>query len=123
MKPERKKALILIGTTLVIGIFIGALTIGLIGRHNRGKQPSVWRKDGKEAFIQKILTLVEADSDQAKLIRPLIIETISQIDSLQIQTDSVVNSFEVKLQPILNEKQMENLQQFHKRGRKTKEGR
>ena len=125
MTPERKRALITILTTLVIGILIGALGVGLWSKQSqRGRSSAGWRKDGKEAFVKKIFSVVEADSAQAKQLRPLINETMAQIDSLQKQTDrevsKVVDFLEVKLQPILNEKQMQQLKEFHRRGRQRK---
>ena len=125
MTPERKRALITILTTLFIGILIGALGVGLWSKQSQRVRSSAnWRKDGKEAFIKKIFTVVEADSAQAKQLRPLINETMAQIDSLQKQTDrdvsKVVDSLEVKLQPILTEKQMQQLKEFHRRGRQRK---
>ena len=46
---------------------------------------------------------------------------MDKVDSLQKKTDhdveSVIDGFELKLTPILSQKQMEQLQQFHRRGR------
>jgi hypothetical protein len=125
MTHERKRALITILATLVIGILIGALGVGLWSKQSRGGRPSgSSRQHGKEAFVKKIFSVVEADSMQAKELRPLIAETVAQIDSLQQHTDQemkkVIDSFEVKVQPILNEKQMQQLKDFHKKGRDRK---
>jgi len=126
MTPERKKALITILTTLVIGILIGALGVGLWSKQSQRVRSSAnWRKDGKEAFVKKIFTVVEADSAQAKQLRPLLNETMAEIDSLQKQTDlevtKVLDSFEVKLRPILSEKQMQQLKEFHRRGKERRQ--
>ncbi len=125
MTSERKKALITILITLVVGILIGALAIGLWSKQSRGGRSSAGkRQNGKEVFVKKVLSVVEADSAQAKQLRPLIQETIGQIDSLQKHTDrevaKVVDSLEVKLLPILSEKQMQQLKEFHRRGRGKK---
>ncbi|MDZ7648601.1 MAG: hypothetical protein U5K54_16255 [Cytophagales bacterium] len=68
-----------------------------------------------------ILNVAEADAEQAKRIRPLIYEAMDKVDSLQKKTDHdvefVIDRLELKLTPILSEKQMEQLQQFHRRGR------
>jgi len=125
MTPERNRALITIVTTLVIGILIGALGVGLWNKQSHISRTSASaRKAGKEAFIKKLLTTIEADSAQAKQLRPLMNETMAEIDSLQKDTDrevaKVIDSFEVKLRPILSEKQMEKLKEFHKKGRERK---
>jgi len=125
MTPERNRALITIVTTLVIGILIGALGVGLWSKQSHiGRTSASARKGGKEAFIKKLLTTIEADSAQAKQLRPFINETIVRIDSLQKQTDremeSVLESFENNVQPILTEKQSQWLKDFHKKSRDRK---
>jgi hypothetical protein len=54
----------------------------------------------------------------------LINQTNTQLDSLQKRTDNevakVIDSFEVKLRPILSEKQMQQLKEFHRKGRERK---
>lgn len=125
MTPERKRALITILTTLVIGILIGALGVGLWSKQSRaGRTSTSSRKDGKEVFIKKLFSVIDADSAQAKQLRPFINETIAQIDSLQKHTDremaKVLDSFEIKAQPFLTEKQIQQLKDFHKKGRDRK---
>jgi len=127
MAPERKRALLMITITLVIGILIGALGVGLWGKQTRrgGKPSASWRQDGKEVFMQRILKEANADSSQAKQMKPLMMETMTRIDSLQMETDkkvrAVVVSFEEKLKPILREDQFKKLQEFHRRGKKDNE--
>ena len=122
MTPERKKTLWLMVGVLCTGILIGALTVALLNK-TRNTRTS-WRKEGKEAFVQRILGVMEADSAQAKKIRPYILETIASIDSLQKATDDqvhlVVDVFERNIDPFIDEKQMEQLRQFHKKGRDPK---
>lgn len=129
MTAERKKALLIITTTFLVGALIGALTMALMNRQRGGgRQRGAigWRDGGREGFIKKIMNVVEADSAQAQQIRPHILETIRQIDSLQGQTErqvhAVVDSFEMKVKPLLTPEQMDDLHRFHQRGRKTKKG-
>ena len=121
MTSERKRALITIMATLIIGILIGALGVGLWNKQSRGGRPPGGRQHGKEAFAKKVLSVIEADSVQAYQLRPLINETVAQIDSLQERTNRemkrVIDSFEIKAQPILTEKQLGQLKEFHQRGR------
>ena len=125
MTPERKRALLMIGATLIIGILIGALGMGLLGKQSRrgGKSSATWRQEGKEVFMQRILKEANADSLQAKQMRPLMMETMASIDSLQRKTDkevhAVLSSFEERLKPILREDQLKKLQEFHRRGSKV----
>jgi hypothetical protein len=126
MTTERKKALLMMGTTLIVGILIGALGVGLWEKQSRkgGKPSASWRQEGKEVFMQRIIKEANADSIQARQMKPLMMETMARIDSLQMETDkkvhSVVDSFEEKLKPILREDQLLKLREFHRRGRKGK---
>jgi deoxyribodipyrimidine photolyase-like uncharacterized protein len=126
MTTERKKALLMMGTTLIVGILIGALSVGLWEKQSRkgGKPSASWRQEGKEVFMQRIIKEANADSIQARQMKPLMMETMARIDSLQMETDkkvrSVVDSFEEKLKPILREDQLLKLREFHRRGRKSK---
>jgi len=123
MTPDRKRAIMIIAGTLTLGILIGALIMAIIGRQMR-RQPAGWREEGKDAFIQRILSVADADSLQRIQMRPLILETIAKIDTLQKHTDievrSVVDSLAIKLRPILNESQLEQLNQFHMRNRERR---
>jgi hypothetical protein len=129
MTSERKRALLIIVSTFLIGALIGALTMALMNRHRGGgrQRGSIgWHDGGREAFIKKIGDVVEADSNQARQMRPYILQTIQQIDSLQShstrQVHAVVDSFEMKVKPFLTQEQMEDLHRFHQRGRKIKRG-
>lgn len=123
MTPERKKALLMILATFFVGMIAGALLLGLVGRMSdrSRKVSSGWRDGGREAFIDKILTVMEVDSSQAEEIRPLIVETMAEIDSVQAESDKsvkrILDSLEVKVQPLLTQDQLEKLKLFHRRGR------
>ena len=124
MTTERKKALLLMGATLIIGILIGAIGTGLIGREIR-KRPSAHDKDNfKKSFTERIIKAVDADAAQAEKMKPLIQATTEQIDSLQKHTqaevDAVIDSFEQQMTSVLNEEQMKKLKEFHRRGRERR---
>ena len=126
MTSERKRALLMIGVTLIVGILIGALSVGLwTNQSRRGGKPSAsWRVEGKEKFMQRILKEANADSIQARQMKPLMLETMERIDSLQTETDkkvhAVVDDFEENLKTVLREDQLKKLQEFHRRNRKDK---
>jgi len=126
MTTERKRAIWLMIATFFIGILIGVLGSGLIRRQMR-KAPMAWRQDGKEMFINRLMKIAGADSAQAKQIKPIMLESIARIDSLQKSTDkgvrAVIDSLEIKLKPILTEKQLNQLKEYHRRGRAMREER
>ena len=120
MKPERKRALLIVSATFVIGVMIGSLVTVLILR-NTTRQPAAWRQEGKEAFMKKIVEVAGADSVQARQMRPYMLETMARIDTLQknadLQVNAVVDSFAVKLTTILTEDQLKRLHEWHQRGK------
>ena len=123
MTPERKKALLLISATFIVGVLIGALGMGLIIKQMH-KPSASSQLDRKEAVIQKIVDVVEASPSLAGQMRPYILDTIAQIDSLQEHTNQEVDAalikFQENMKPMLNEQQLEKLREFH---RKTTERR
>lgn len=125
MIPERKRAIWLMIATFAIGILIGALGSGLIRRQMR-KAPIAWRQEGKEMFVNRLMRVAGADSTQARQIKPIMMEAIARIDTLQKHTDkgvrAVIDSLELKLKPILREEQLNQLKEYHRRGREAREG-
>jgi hypothetical protein len=123
MTRERKKALLLVGATFIVGILIGALGMSLISKQ-AGRPAAGSRTGGKEVLIRKIIDTIEADSAQAEKIRPYILETIARIDSLQEKTNNGLEealiAFETNVQPILSEQQLEKLRQLHQRSRERR---
>lgn len=110
--------------TLLVGILIGAIGTGLVGREMR-KRPSAHDKENfRKSFTERIIKAVDADPAQAEKMRPLIQETTEKIDSLQKHTqgevDVVISSFEQKMTSVLNEDQMKKLKEFHHRGRERR---
>jgi hypothetical protein len=69
--------------------------------------------------------VIDADSVQAKQIRPHILDAISSIDSLQKKTDdqvhTVLAAFEKNIEPLVTEEQMEQLRRFHSKARDPKD--
>ena len=121
----KSRTILIMLAILFAGILIGAF--GVIFWHKQIRRPSSgeWKKYGKSAVVKKILTVVEADSAQAKQIRPLLMETFSVVDSLQKETDIRVkilfDSFEVKVKPILSEQQLERLRELRRYGKENQE--
>jgi hypothetical protein len=125
MTTERKKALLLMGATLIIGILIGAIGTGLVGRELR-RHPGERDKDHfRKTFTERIIKAVEADPAQAEKMKPIILETTQKIDALQKNTQeqvyALVDSSEVKMKSILSEEQMKKLKEFHRRGRERRQ--
>lgn len=114
MISERKRAIWLMIATFAIGILIGALGSGLIRRQMR-KAPIAWRQEGKEMFVNRLMRVAGADSTQARQIKPIMMEAIARIDTLQKHTDkgvrAVIDSLELKLKPILREEQLNQLKE------------
>ena len=112
------------GATLIIGILIGALGTGLIGRELRKHPSQHARENLKKSFTERIIKAVDADPAQAEKMKPLILETTQKIDSLQKKSQEqvygLIDSFESKVEPILSAEQMKKLQEFHRKGRERR---
>jgi hypothetical protein len=122
MTTERKKALLFMSATFVIGIMIGILLTGMFARryyHNRDEMRGgkvEMNRGHRGNFVSKIIHVVKADSAQAKQIKPIVEETMSEIDRLQEQGDrnarAAMDSMKVKLTPVLRPEQLEDLEKF-----------
>lgn len=118
MTFERKRAIIIISATLVIGIIIGVLATGMLARHHyrgdRNRSGKEFR--GRHGFAAKIYGITKADSAQINKMKPVIRQTMTQIDSLQKQTDSLVkveiDSMIIRLQPLLSTEQLKSMNEF-----------
>jgi len=131
MTPERKRALLTMAATFVIGILIGALATGLFARqfyHGRGGKRGEGRemREGRRGTLtEKIFKVVKADSSQKKLMKPIIDQTMSRLDEVEEKSNNdayaQLDSLKTKLRPILAAEQMERLEHFLSAKRKSHE--
>lgn len=138
MTHERRKSILILTGTLIIGILLGMLVPSLLhkikgkstqsdyhsGKH-KGDQKSDW-------FSEAVTRIVKPDSSQSQKVHAITQKAAEQIDSIEIhanfQMSSVLDSVKVQLKPILTEKQWQQLQEFdakakskwHKRGREKR---
>jgi hypothetical protein len=122
MTEERRKALLTMGATFVLGLIIGALVTGLFARqfyHGRGG-PRGERREMKEGrrgtLTDRIFKIVNADASQKKLMKPIIDQTIARLDGIEEESNkdayAQLDSMKAKLQPILAAEQMERLSKY-----------
>ncbi len=131
MTPERRKALLTMAATLVIGVVIGALATGLLARqfyHERGGKRGEGRemREGRRGTLtDKIFKIVKADSGQKKVMKPIIDQTITRLDEIEDKSNldayAQLDSLKVKLRPILASDQMKKLDKFLSAKRKSHE--
>ncbi len=119
MTLERKKAILVLAATLIVGILIGALSTGMMARHHyRGPQKQYRgnHSSNRNGFADKVFRITQADSIQAKQMKPLIEETMIQIDSLENQSRQeakvLLDSMKLRFKSILRPEQMEKLNAF-----------
>jgi len=119
MTLERKKAILVLAATLIVGILIGALGTGMMARyHYRGPQKQYRgnHSSNRSAFADKIFRITGADSAQAKQMKPVIEKTMTQIDSLENHSRQEVkvllDSMNASFKSILKPDQMEKLNEF-----------
>ena len=134
MTTDRKKAILYLSITLIIGIFIGSLIPAFYGRfrHRDGQEIRHGREmhDGadnknprsKQEWLTKtIIRIVQPDSAQAKEIRPLTAQAAAELGELEKGSNermsAIMDSLKLKLRPILNEEQNRNLEEFSSKAR------
>ncbi|NOT76861.1 MAG: hypothetical protein HOP08_18205 [Cyclobacteriaceae bacterium] len=133
MTSERKKAVLFLSITLVIGILIGAMIPSFFGRmrhkvgidrtkmEQRDNKKDAKKMDRKSGFERMVFRITKPDSDQVKLIRPILNETSLQIEALERKSNeemsAVMDSMKAKLKPVLREDQMKKLEDFSQKAR------
>jgi hypothetical protein len=123
MTSERRKAILILTATLVVGILIGLLVPGFFHkydgrRHGRGgRDISPERK--KEWFANTIYKIVQPDSVQVKQIKPISEWASQQIEAIEVSSNSqmsaVLDSVKSQLKPILTDEQQQRLVEFHEK--------
>ncbi len=123
MTTDRKKAILYLSITFIIGLLIGALIPGFFGRMRyhewRGREGE---KDTQEMvsrhdmFARMITKIVQSDSVQAKEIKPFIEKAAVKMDSLGKDSNkrmsAIMDSLKIDLKPLLNEEQFKKLAEF-----------
>lgn len=125
MTPERRKTILIIAGTLIIGILIGVLGTGMFARmHYRGpgfRGGKEMPRGSRQGFAKKLIHIVDADSSQAKAMKPILEETMNKIDAIQShsreETQKIMDSLDAKLQSVLRPEQLEKLKKFHEGNR------
>lgn len=134
MNSERKKAVLTLAGTLIIGIFLGLLVPGLFhkvrerGGNHRGRADGGRESENKkEWFTGTIYRILQPDSIQAKKIKPITEWASHQIDSLEASSNrglaNVLDSVKKQLQPIITEEQFRRLDEFDNRAKGRWRGR
>lgn len=130
MTIERKKAIVIIVATLLFGILIGVLSTGMLARyHYRGsnRERHSEGSTNRRGFVEKIIRVTDADEEQATQMKPILENTVAQLDSIQNQTHrqarTVIDSMTSALKPILKQEQLEKLKKFNaKMGGRSRHG-
>ena len=136
-----------IGGTLIVGILIGVLIMSLLARqHYRGDKShskgdrnhngSDRNRSGsrghsesrnRDGFLDKIAHVTDATAEQKEKMKPFVKEAISQIDSLQEQSETevigIMSKLKLKLSKVLSPEQIEKFDKFHKQKMESQEHR
>lgn len=124
MTSERRKSILILSATLIVGILIGLLVPGFFHKYQGGRQHGRGGRDvgnerKKEWFASTIYRVVKPDSAQAKQIKPITEWASQQIEAIEVSSNSqmsaVLDSVKVQLKPILTEEQQQRLVEFHEK--------
>lgn len=131
MTTDRKKAVLFLSLTLILGILIGSMIPGAVGRmryrnsvHDRSGRDDQGRHN---RFTGMIIRVVKPDSEQIKLIRPITEATAARVQQLEKISNEkmaqLMDSMHTQLLPILNEEQIKRLDDFGKKAKSRWHGR
>lgn len=124
MTSERRKSILILCATLIVGILIGLLVPGFFHKYQGGKQHGRGGRDmgnerKKEWFASTIYRIVKPDSVQAKQIKPIADWATQRIEEIEIfsnaRMSAVLDSVKSQLNPILTEEQQQRLTEFHEK--------
>ena len=123
MTSERRKSILILCATLIVGVLIGLLVPGFFHKYQGGRQHGRGGRDmkgnerKKEWFAGTIYRVVKPDSVQAKQIKPIADWASQQIEAIEVSSNSqmsaVLDSVRVQLKPILTGEQQQRLVDFH----------
>lgn len=128
MTSERKKAIATLSATLIVGILIGILVPGFVGRFREHSRHSIVEngrdRNGDEKktwFAHTIYKIVQPDSAQLQKIKPITTwasQRVAQIENTSNQELSkVMDSVKIQLKPILTPEQLNRLDSFSERAK------
>lgn len=132
MTPERKRSILVIAFTFILGIAIGVLATGLLARKHYGNRAGATieqRAKQKEGFVMKLLRVMDANEKQQTELKPIIEEYVHKIDSVQeyrqAEAKALVQELQVKIKPLVSDEQYQKLQGFNAKtmGRSSRESR
>jgi len=123
MTSERRKSILILCATLLVGILLGLLVPGFFHkyegrRHGRGGR-EMNNEGKKDWFASTIYRVVKPDSAQAKQIKPITDWASQQIEAIEVssntQMSAVLDSVKTQLKPILTQEQQQRLVEFHEK--------
>jgi hypothetical protein len=122
MTGERRKSILILIGTLIIGILLGLLVPGVFHKMNRKREGQFNGKPREEMsrkgdwFASTINRIVQPDSMQAKQIKIITDNASIKIDSIEsganLRMSEVLDSVKNQLKPLLNEDQRKRLEEF-----------
>lgn len=130
MTSERKKAIATLSITLIVGIFIGILVPGFVGRFREGGRHPISEQgrgrgrggeDKKAWFAHTIYKVVQPDSAQAQKIKPITEWASQQVEQVESTSNQqlikIMDSVKIQLKPIITEDQLKRLDGFSERAK------
>ena len=133
MTAYRKKAILFLTITFVLGLLIGALLPGFFwhmrhrgeGREgNRIERRGQRSENHKSRFEHMMFRVIKPDSAQAKELRQIFGETSEKIELLQSRSNSrmteIMDSMKMKVNPILTDEQKKRFEEFSARARERR---
>jgi hypothetical protein len=128
MTSERRKSIIILTVTLLVGILLGILVPGFIDKWERhGKHEDREHEEHderkKEWFAGTLNKIIKPDKAQAAKIKPIAEWAAVEIDSLENRANHrmtvILDSVKIQLKPILTPDQQHRLDKFDAKAKKS----
>ncbi|MBL7858973.1 MAG: hypothetical protein JNM57_14880 [Cyclobacteriaceae bacterium] len=121
MNNDKKKSIMALSITLIIGVLLGLLIPGAFHkirqRGERGSRGPHYTLEHKQKwFASTIHRIIQPDSLQAQQIKPVTDWAAIGIDSIErsanLQMSNLLDSVKVQLNPLLSHEQRKRLEEF-----------
>ena len=126
MTTERRKAIITLTATLIIGVLLGMLMPGFVNKLIDRDHPGRGGRNHdaehkKEWFVGTIYRIVKPDSAQAKQIKPITEWASGRIDFIEQSSNqhlaAILDSMKIQLKPLITEEQFKRFSEFDNKAR------
>lgn len=119
MLHSKSKSIIIIVSTLILGVVIGLLTSRFFIHHRIDKLAGMRHVDG---FVNVMENVIRPSENQTEMIRKILTNQYKRISEFRVQhivkLQVIMDSLKIELEPYLTDKQLERFEKMNSRRRR-----